>query len=384
MTPDRIQSAVDRLLAREQSFRPLAFLKLIGRIDAAELARWESGELKCLEDGLYGNPAVCLDELRLAANWAGKLGLEGRVDTEEGGGRRLFRSGGDDRLARTVWQRAAPSAQGDLFFDTGFAQARNALNQALLTCDRDRAEQALADLSRADPGNDVQANGERLVEALAWLDQAPDDPAARLETLENDIQPRARQLLGPADTARFLEPFWRQLAQALDPTGFDPARPQLHPSALLARLEDWPAVIAAVQAVPAHLDQPVLLARLADAALAAGEREQGLAAVCQLCWRHKAAAESWLDACQDDELVRRVEIFWDLDPPLPIDLFPAWLVSVAYALPDIPPGTQPDTPATEAWTRFRTLRADPTDMEQREWLQREQSKLFSHWLATGR
>ncbi len=384
MRADRIQAAVDRLLARDQCYQPLALLKLIGRVDAADLARWESGELKCLEDVLYGNPEVCVDELRLAAGWAGKLGLQAQVEPADAAGRRVFRSATAERLARSTWRRAAPSAQGDLFFDTGFAQARSALNQALLAADRARAELALADMSRADPGNDVQADGERLIEALAWLEDAVNDPSRRLALLDEDISPRARRLLGQADGRRFMAPFWRQLAQGMDAGRFDPDQPDLHPTAVLARIEDWPGVLAAVLALPDYLDQPILLRRLADAALATGDREQGLAAVCQLCWRHGKAAEAWLDACQDDELVRRLEIFWDLDPPLPIDLFPAWLVSVAYALPDIPESACPDTPAAEAWTRFRALRADPTDLELREWFQREQPDLFGHWLATGR
>lgn len=384
MKPDRIQSAVDRLLARDQSYQPVALLKLIGRVDAADLSRWESGEFKCLEDVLYGNPEACLEELRLAAAWAGKLGLQAQVEPADGSGRRVFRSSTAEQLARSTWRRAAPSAQGDLFFDTGFAQARSALNQALLAADRSQAEQALADMSRADPGNDVQADSERLIEALAWLEGGLDDPAARLALLEEDVGPRARRLLGAVDGQRFLARFWRQLAEGLNAAEFDPAQALLHPSAVLARVEDWQGVISAVTAFRNYLDQPELLARLANAALAEGDREQGIAAVCQLCWRHGKAAEAWLDACQDDELVRRIEIFWDLDPPLEIALFPAWLVSVAYALPDIPADVCPDTPAAKAWTRFRALRADPTDMDQREWLQREQPTLFGHWLATGR
>ncbi len=375
---------MDRLLARDQSYRPVALLKLIGRVEAADLSRWESGDLKCLEDVLYGNPEACLEELRLAAAWAGKLGLQAEAEPAESSGRRVFRSGTTEQLARSTWRRAAPSAQGDLFFDTGFAQARSALNQALLAADRNRAEQALADMSRADPGNDVQADGERLIEALAWLEGAFDDPSARLALLEEDIQPRARRLLGERDGRRFMGRFWSRLAESLNPAEYDPAQPQLHRSAVLARLQDWAGVVDAVKAFDAYLQQPELLARLAEAALAMGDREQGLAAVCQLCWRHGKAAETWLDAAQDDELVRRIEIFWDLDPPLDIALFPAWLVSVAYALPDIPPGECPDTPAAEAWTRFRSLRADPADLELREWFQREQPELFGHWLATGR
>ncbi|MCH8479121.1 MAG: hypothetical protein LAT56_14445 [Wenzhouxiangella sp.] len=383
MTPDRIQSAVDRLLSREQCYRPLALLKLIRRVDSKVLAQWESGELKWLEDGLYGHPQACLDELRVAADWARKLGLEARLEAAEQG-RRLFRSGADDRLASTNWHRAAPSAQGDLFFDTGFAQARSALNQSLLAADRERAEQALADLSRADPGNEAQADGERLVEALGWLEEAPDDPRLRLAVLDEDIQARARRLLGAAESRRFLAPLWRQLAAAMDPADFDSLEPDRHPSAVLARVEDWAAVVEAVRAVPDYVKLAQLLGRLASAALAAGDREVGLAAVCQLCWRHPKAAQAWLDACRDDELVRRVEVFWDLDPPLAIDLFPAWLVSVAYALPDIPEQDRPDDEASEAWTRFRALRADPTDLTLREWFQTRQPALFSHWLATGR
>lgn len=381
MRLSRIQTLVDRLLVRDERYRPLALLRLVGRLPEDELRRWEQGDSGFLQDGMAGNIDAIVGLLRQADGWARKLGLAAEIEPAE---QRCFRNPQHDRLARTVWRRRVDeSAQGDLFFDNRFSVARSGLARSLVEADAAAAEQHLADLARAVPGNEHQADAEHLVGSLAWLGQAPADTGAVMRALETDIALRARRFLGHAEGERFLARFWQHLQSRLDPTAFDPEHPDHHPSAIAERLEDWPAVIACAEAVPDYFEHAALLACLASAALQLGQRDRGLQALCQLCWRHPAQAEQWLDASIDEELNRRIAIYWDMDETLPIGLFPAWLALTGYAVPDCPPELAPQSSAVEALAQLKTLRQDPTDIQRREWLQLEQPALFELWMRNA-
>lgn len=381
MTPQRIHALVDRLLARDQVYRPLELLRLTLRLGNEDQRRWERGELKVLEDGLAGDPDIIIEMLREAAAWAGRLAL--RAEEVSSGGR-MFHSGNADRLARTVWHRAAPTPQGDLFLDSGFSAARNALSRALLDGDVRAAEDSLADMARAEPGHDVQADAEHLVGALGWLARPVTDAAAMLKTIDDDLHVRAMRFFGRRDGERFLKPFWEHLMGSLNASDFDPDRPMLHPSALALRTGDWDRVIASIEAVDDACQHAVLMSRLARAGLAGEHREAGLRAVCQLCWRHPGQAELWLETCEDEDISRRVERFWDLEPQLQTGLFPAWLVAVGFPMPEIDAEQSPDMPEARAMVVARRLRGEPADTEARQWLQQHVPSLFEVWLSRQR
>ncbi|MFU8830923.1 MAG: hypothetical protein ACNA7J_02095 [Wenzhouxiangella sp.] len=379
MKETKIHALVDQLLARDHCYRPIELLKLIHRLAPERQRQWESGQLAYLEDGLAGDPDQSVAVLRVAADWAGRLKLDAEVEQRPGRQNRLFRNANADRLARTHWRRPQ-TAQADLFFDNSFAVARARLARALLAGDAGASEDHLAAMARAEPANAVQADAEHLVDALGWLRQSPSDPAALLSAVDQDLAPRADRVLSRRDGEKYLEQFWRHLLGSVDDKRFDPDRPQLHPSALHERLADWQAVVSSILDTPDWHRHAVLVGRLASAGLTSGRREQGLAALCQLCWRHPEAASAWLDGSDDDELTRRAEHFWDLDPELDIKLFPAWLVARGYAMPDVVPSDQPDHTAAEAMPRMKALRQDPENLALREWFQAHQPVLFQHWL----
>ncbi len=377
MRTERVHALVDRLLARDGCYRPLELLKLTQRLAPEDLDRWQRGELAQLDEALAGCPERVVALLNTAEAWARRIGLAADHATAAGATRRRgFANPTRERLFQTRWQRAESSAQGDLFLDNRYAVARGRLNRALVAADATEAELALAEMAAADPGSDVQADAEHLVAALAWLEQPVADPAERLHRLDQDLAPRARRLLGAGDGEGFLTRFWEQLAADLDPSQFDPSRPGLHPAALHARLGNWQAAIEAIRAVPGHLDQPALLEALATTAEAAGDRDSLLEAVCQLCWRHPAAAEQWLNASRDPELARRYERFSDQDPLLPLEWFPAWLVVVAYPLPELPG----EGPGPELVSLIRTLRRQPEQLTARGRLAQLAPALFQIWV----
>lgn len=376
MKASRIQALVDKLLARDQCYRPVELLVASKRLDAESRQRWESGEVAFVEDLLAGNPARSLEMLRLADEWARKLELDGQVETPPTGQGRLFRNPNDDRLARTVWHRRQVSPQTDLFLDSGFAAARGRLARSLMEGDNAGAEVHLAEMARTEPGNALQADAEQLAGALAWLEEAPGDPRNWYRRLDGDLSARARRFLGPARAEPYLNRFRAHLAASLDAARFDPDQPELHPASLAAAMGDWPGVLNAIKAVDRAHEHTRLMELAATAGLKADRRAIGLAALCQLCWRHSQAAEAWLDRTDDQEIATRITRFWDLDDPLDIELFPAWLVASGYPMPDIEAEQRPDTPAANALTYTRRLRQVPSDAPVRQWLQEHVPGLF--------
>lgn len=382
MKRDRARALVDRLVARDGSYRPLELLKLVRRLDSRDEQRWLRGEVPFLEDCFYGDPSRVGELLRLAAEWAQRLELADEPDAAiPGQAGRIFRNGVDDRMTRTAWIRRQVSQQADLFFDNSQATARHQLQRALLAGDRDRAERHLAELARNQPDSGILTDAEHLVGALEWTNGRPDNIDALLQLIDEDLAPRARRLLEGEEAVRYLRKFWIHLAAQLDPAAYDPASGRMHPSALYERAGDRAAAIASVQAVPEYQRHAELLARLARAGLAGDQRDLGWQALVLLCWHHPEAAESFLESTRDEEAQRRIEQFWDLEPLLPVELFPAWLAALAFALPQLP---EDDSRGSRALARVLTARARPDDPGAREWLARHEPELLRRWLVAGR
>ncbi len=382
MTKMQVRALVERLVARDGGYRPLELLKLIRRLDSRDEQCWLRGEIRVLEDRFYGDPSKVARLLRQAAQWASRLELADEMDAAiSGQAGRVFRNGVDDRMARTAWQRRQVSQQADLFFDNSHATVRGQLQRALAGGDRLHSEQHLADLARNQPDSDILADAEHLVGALAWLQDTPDDVDGAVQAVEENLAPRARRLLGSEEADRYLARFWTHLAAQFDPADYDPARRRCHPSALYERAGNREAAIAAVQAVPAYERHADLLACLARSGLAGGRRDLGWEALASLCWHHPEAAESFLEVTRDEEIQRRIEQFWDLEPPLPTELFPAWLATVAYALPELP---DDGSRGSLALAGVQAAKARPDDSSAREWLARQEPELMKRWLMAAR
>ncbi len=379
MKADKVHDLVDQLLARDHCYRPVELLKLCHRLSSESQRQWERGDLAFLEDSLAGDPGHSVELLRVAAEWTRKLGLDAEVEERRADQHPVFRNANADRLARTIWRRTA-TPQADLFFDNSFAVARTRLSRSLLAGDVDAAEKHLAEMAQAEPGNTIQGDAEQLVGALGWLNQPSPEPDALLSVIDNDLAPRAYRFFSRRDGEQFLGQFWRYIVGSMDETRFDPGQPHLHASALYERLGDWQAAASSIMATPDWHEHAILAGRLATAGLKHGQRSHGLSALCQLCWLHSEAANTWLDGSDDDELTRRVERFWDLDPELDIALFPAWLAAIGYLMPGDDPLGRPDKLAAEALSRMKALRQDPENLALREWFQRHQPTLFRHWL----
>jgi hypothetical protein len=379
MTPAIIHDLLDELLARDREYRPIELLLLLRRLDRKGLTRFRADPKAVLEDELYGDPDTIIEQLNWAAARARTLGLE--PDTRPRSDREgaLFRRATADHQARTRWRRVEEEAQGDLFLDNRLSMARRRLIRSLEEGDRKAAESALSDLSHADPGNDLQADAEHLVEALAWLEEVDLDVGRSLDVLDHDLSGRARRLLGPESADRWLARFFRHLASIQAKAGTSASSLQLHPAALFARAGDWEAVLSTLDELAGGDRSALLLVAEIRAGLALGQRDRAVAALIRLCWLDGPAAEDWLERGEDDELSRRVELFWDLESPLEIALFPAWLLVRGYPVPAIEGESRHE--AARALECIRALRADPGDLEARQWLQEHSPELMSHWMG---
>jgi len=231
----------------------------------------------------------------------------------------------------TAPARVEPALAGqlDLFLNSGAAVALIDLRAALRAHDTAGAQSALAALAAHEPGHRLSPAAERLVGALARM-SAPLPRAGaedELNTLEQSLVPAARRLLG-RDALEVLAPLWRRVAGALASVPFDPEHPRLHASYAYVQCLDWAGAIAAIEAVPGHASEPVLLGRLVEAHSRAGDRTSEIAAWCRLCWHAPDAASECLDAGEmPDTFVREAWLeFLELDAEPGTEWFPAYLL----------------------------------------------------------
>ena len=94
----------------------------------------------------------------------------------------------------------------------------------------------------------------------------------------------------------------------LDGRGFSEEEPLLHASYILAQVQDWPGVSAAVQAQSAWWEHAELCRRLVESGCRRGDRAESLTAWCYLCWLHPESALASLT--EGDPPDRGIHALW--------------------------------------------------------------------------
>ena len=376
---------IDDLLARHGVYRPLDLLTALHRLPESALREWQRDPTRVLEDELLGDPDRWIESVKHAAGWAEKLGLVRhlRVPTaSDGQALRASRKPWLQQLLLTEYRRPDTGPQLDLFIDNPQTVARNRLIQALSRKNDQNALQALDQFSQAGAGHDDLSAAETLVDALNWPGDAELQPAAGVAFLQQQLVPAARRLLDCGAEA-WLAPFWIRLADAMDPREFDPDQRQLHPSWPALQARDWARVIEACSGVDDFTRQPILLQRLADAAIALGDRMLAISALAELCWHDAHAAETWLRDCREPGIEARRDQFWDLEPELDTALFPAWLALFMPTPDPLGRDTFDKTAnAREIYNAARALHASPGDPKRRIALRELAPELLERWLET--
>ena len=352
-----VHAAVDRLVLTHDAYEPVELLLERGALDYERYEDWRRGRTTSLEEAVSAKRGELLALLGAAADWAGKLGLTPAPVRYEGWGQRrgsltVSPNPEVERLVAVRYERVETSGQLDLFLDAGDVVRLRDLRAALIGRRSVQSAKCLEELRRRHPVHGLAWAAERLHQALHQLETGnrPDrTPQQELRALRDELEPAARLFLGAGGARDFLAPFWRGLARRVEGTPFDRTRPDLHASFAVAQCLDWRGVTRSVVATAGYADEPVLLARLAEAELRCGERVRAIEHLMRLCWLAADAAAEHLDAGSlgDGVLLAAWQSFQDLDPEIAIDAawFPATLLLDEPGLARVCAPVAPEPPA---------------------------------------
>ena len=224
------------------------------------------------------------------------------------------------------------------------------------------------------------------MEALDSLDTPVVDAQAEMEQLLSETTQLAERHLNRACN-QLLIPLWRRLSGALQNHPFDPSRPDLHPSYTAAQARDWPGARQAVEREADWQHQPLLLERHARACTHLADQAAALHSWYLLCWRFPRLSDR-LDSCGDRSLSESWRTFLDLEPELPAEEFPAWLLLHLPGLAAIAPDGDGDIPCPDSYRtlyhlqRNRQQATDEQAMELRARLKQQAPQLFRYFLAS--
>lgn len=286
--PRSIESTVDQLLQAHREYSPIELLKAESQLSEERFRAWRNGEIPGLDEAV-DDARLARDILESARSFALGLGLVPERVAYHGLGDRAGRElvASTDPLLNELLvyrYRTPESRQGDLFLDGGKTAIVNALRNALIARDAGRSRQELRRTATRIPGYRHLRHCEALIAAL----QAPQPETAAqgvvsLERMQWEWRPAAREFLGRDQGARWLEPLWHEIGQALQPAQFDPEYPDRHASHAFEQARQWPHLKRSVLAAPGFRTQPALLRRLATAEFRLGDRTRALECWFALC-----------------------------------------------------------------------------------------------------
>ena len=261
---------------------------------------------------------------------------------------------------------------------------------ALTNRDFIEARKVLNQLYTTEPGNVRLGGLERLLEAAENLHNPISAPENELEFLQQKLIPLAEDLLGTG-SRHYLAPLWRRLTNAISTFSFNPLQPLLHSSYTAIRMEDWAGVRSHVEKEPDWQRQPELLKRYTIACRRSNLEDDALVSWFILCWNFPDQAE------QFEERTNREWLYWwnefiDLDPELPNQDFPTWLLLRLPALSKRFEGQEIlcSTPMPQTFMLILEVLSKPKaeldadTIEIRRRLQMDNPALFAHYMRSQR
>jgi hypothetical protein len=386
----RIEEQIDQLLLEQGEYHPLELLLQEGRLSYEDYEAWRTGEIRELADMLFGNPEQILKTLKQAAVYLQRLGWEserliyrerGRPDARP---LRFSQESRFDDFFHLAYRKPREQPQLDLFSDTSTTYLVNGITQALKTLNATDARQSLQRLCESAPDYSQLGELERLVEALERLESPLSDMEAELQRLLTETGPLAERHLDKA-ASFLLTPLWRRLTGALQDRAFDPTQQDLHSSYTAIQARDWPMARQAVEREANWRGQPVLLERHAIACTYIADQAAALRSWCLICWQFPELGDR-LDRCGDHTLQSGWQAFLELEPELPTEDFPAWLIMRYPGLILIAPHGDGDIPCPDSYrTLYHLLHdsekgMDDEIMDLRAKLKQQASLLFRHYL----
>lgn len=389
-----VEIEVDELLLEHGEYTPLELLLRSGRLMYADYEAWRDGELRFLDQTLFGDPAQVLQTLVEAEHYLERRGwraelLEYRPWSRQAGvgapPLRFSAAADLDACFHRRYRRPADQPQLDLFTDAPGTALGNGIVRALEDRDPLESRRLLERLYDVAPDHPRLGALERLTEALEDPNGPVQDVGGELARLEETLTPLAEEVLGTA-SRHVLIPLWRRLTEALDHCDYDPAHPRLHASYTARMALDWRLVRETVEREAGWERESLLLERYAVACERQHELTQALPTWFTLCWHFPEQAEL-VESSANHVLVEEWEAFQDHEPALPVSAFPAWLLVQRPALTGVLPEPGADCPESYA-TVYQLQRRRPTNgpdegvLELRARLKQQDALLFTAYMET--
>lgn len=384
---------VDQLLLEHGEYRAVDFLLYEGRLEMADYEAWRTGEIDPLDEMLFGDPEQILLQLREAADYLCQLGWEKETLEYSRWGQpgsptlRFSDQAPLNQLFHQAFRKPAERTQLDLFFDTAETALVNDTLHHLLGCDATAARASLEQLTDRAPDHMRLGELERLVEAVESLSQPVADPEAELRSLQESVTPLAEALLG-REHQNLLIPLWQRLAHALSGQPFMAEQPELHQSHAAIQGKEWMLARQAVEHETGWRQHPQLLVRHALACEHLRQPATALHSWFILCWQSPDQAAA-LQSSGDGELRSQWRDFLELEPELPIEDLPAWLLIISPGLRRLAPDPAQKPACPPSYTTLYNLcqiAATPQDgtdkrsLDLRADLQRQAPLLLHHLL----
>ena len=221
--------------------------------------------------------------------------------------------------------------QTDLFShgkNAGAKISSSALIDALLANKINEASEELSRLEEIEPDHKSVKPAKILIRALrlpppTGLDEAIERQASMLTFWI----PASENLFGSARKS-ILNPIWIEIGQALEPLPYDPTLPDKHASFAYQCGEAWLGVKKSILAVSDHLDDPILMGRLASAYSKLGDNIKSMNIWFFMCQKFPEDFEQQIN--QDSFLDQKLKRIWNhaiglnLEPNMSPEWFPAW------------------------------------------------------------
>lgn len=387
------RASIDQLLQEQGEYRPLDFLLREGRLSREDYEAWRNGEIDRLDEMLFGDPGQIMEQLQEAADYLRQLGwVEDRLEYHHQGRPGLAPLRFSDhallnQLFHQPFHKPVDQAQMDLFFDSVETTLFNDTIHHLLRCSAATARASLEQLTDRAPDHAHLGELERLVEALESLTEPVIDPAAELRSLQQQLTPLAEALLG-RECQTLLIPLWTRLSQALSAQPFVAEQPELHQSHAAIQARDWALTRQAVERAPGWQEQPHLIRRRALACEHLRQPATALHSWFILCWYFPDQASA-IQSGSNGELRTQWRNFQELEPELPAEDFPAWLLIASPRLIQSAPDPHQAPPCPPSYTTLYQLRQitvgphggiDKASLGLRADLQRQAPLLLRHLL----
>jgi len=390
---NQVQSSVDQLLLEQGEYSPLDFLLQEGRLHYADYEAWRNNEIKYLDTALFGDAEQITALLTQAKNYLQRLGLQSQSaqyhtwHQQSPQSLRFSQNPSLDECFHQHFRKAQDQPQLDLFMDAPANSLVNGIQQALVNRHQTEARRQLERLYDTAPDHAKLAGLEQLVSAVENLSTPVNDIASEMKTLQEQLTPLAETLVGK-DSHNILVPQWQRLSESLQHEPYNNDTPMLHNSYTAMQAMDWNRVRETVEQVPNWQSNLTLLHRHARACGRLQLNHAALMSWFLLCWLFPDNVDA-LASDIDTDISCYWSDFLEIEPELPPQTFPAWLLIRNAGLVNILPAPEDCTaiPCSAAYHTLYSLQTDKhqpnqktDDINKRALLKQQDPALFQHYL----